>query len=394
MLLYFKYSNDDINVFKVLWSLIFLFRNVREYLEPLDDVAMHKLTCKNFSEETNKKINWVYNMFQDWRNYRNSRDDLISIGCDLSDLSSVTVSSLNFAMCRFLCEFKKLDGSDFPPKTLYQICLCVQFFLETKGYSWRLLSDESFKQVKFTLDNVMKQRTSEGIGITVRQAQVLNMVDEDILWSSGLLGTHTPEVLLQTVMFTIGLSCSLRAGKEHYALRSVQFDSQFTFMYDDRGKLFFRYVEDIGLKTNKGGIKHRKVAPKVVDVYQIGNENKCPVRILNLYLSLLPRPRKCKKLYLQTRKNYSPNNWFRDAPVGENRLRSFVKDLCEKAGIAGFYTNHSLRATGCTRMYNSDIDEQVIEEISGHRSNVVRSYKQTSTRQRELATKCIFGETN
>ena len=119
----------------------------------------------------------------------------------------------------------------------------------------------------------MKKRTSEGIGISVQKAQILNKIDEDILWGIGLLGTHSPEVLLQTVMFTIGLSCSLRAGKEHHVLRSIPFDSQFTFMYDDRGKLFFRYVEDIGLKTNKGGLKHRKVSPKCMFirlVMQIG----------------------------------------------------------------------------------------------------------------------------
>ena len=168
--------------------------------------------------------------------------------------------------------------------------------------------------------------------------------------------------------FTIGLSCSLRAGKEHYNLRNIPFDSQFTFLHDHNGKLYFRYCEDIGLKTNKGGIKHRKFDPKVVDVCQISNAECCPVRILYMYMNLLPEGRKCKSLYLQCRKKFKPNNWFRDAPVGENRMHSFVKDLTTKAGIPGYYTNHSLCATGCTHMYNDDIDEQVIQEISGHRS--------------------------
>ena len=129
-------------------------------------------------------------------------------------------------------------------------------------------------------------------------------------------------------------------------------------------------------------------------VYQISNADRCPIQILNLYLSLLPKGRKCKSLYLQPRKKYSPNNWYCDSPIGENRLRSFVKDLCEKAGIPGFYSNYSLRATGCTRMYNSNLDEQVIQEISGHHSLAVRSYKRTCDKQKELATKCIFGETH
>ena len=46
------------------------------------------------------------------------------------------------------------------------------------------------------------------------------------------------------------------------------------------GKLFIRYTEDIGLKTNKGGLKHRKVDPKIVDVYQLDSIEHCPVRIV------------------------------------------------------------------------------------------------------------------
>ena len=254
-------------------------------------------------------MNWVYNMFKDWRNYRHSLGSA-EITCDLSDISTISEKSLSFALCHFLTEVKKLDRSDFPARTLYDIVICLQFYLESKGISWRIISDEKFKEVKFTLDNTMKKRAADGTGNSVRQAEVLNIMDEDILWSLGLLGTHSPEVLLQTVMFTLGLSCSLHAGKEHYALRSIPFRSQFTFMYDDRGKFFFHYVEEIGLKTNKGGLKHRKVEPKSVDVYQISNVDRCPVRILNLYLSLLPKSHKCKRLYLQPCKKYSPNNWY------------------------------------------------------------------------------------
>ena len=78
-----------------------------------------------------------------------------------------------------------------------------------------------------------------------------------------------PRFLLTTVMFTLGLSCSLRAGKEHYALHSIPLDFQFTFYNDSEGKLYFRYCEDIGLKTSKGGRKHRKIAPKRVDVFHL-----------------------------------------------------------------------------------------------------------------------------
>ena len=44
--------------------------------------------------------------------------------------------------------------------------------------------------------------------------------------------------------------------------------------------------------------------------------------------------------------------WYSNVPVGHNKLASTVKRLCEQAGTSGYRTNHSLRATAATRMYD------------------------------------------
>ena len=61
--------------------------------------------------------------------------------------------------------------------------------------------------------------------------------------------------------------------------------------------------------------------------------------------------------------------------------------MCEVAGIGGYKTNHSLRATDATRLYSSGIDEQLVMERTGHRSTEgVRSYKRTSNKQQEAVS--------
>ena len=58
--------------------------------------------------------------------------------------------------------------------------------------------------------------------------------------------------------------------------------------------------------------------------------------------------------------------------------------MCKAAGICGFKTNHSLRATAATRLYQAGVDEQIIMETTGHKStNGVRCYKHTSAQQKE-----------
>ena len=80
--------------------------------------------------------------------------------------------------------------------------------------------------------------------------------------------------------------------------------------------------------------------------------------------------------------------------MGANKLREVVKTLCVKAGLPGFYTNHSLRSTCATNLYQADIDEQLIQEIMGHRSLAVHSYKRTCDAQRRLVSNCIFSSKN
>ena len=263
------------------------------------DGQLDDLSHKNFSYQTNKKIRWVKNMFVDWRNYRNSISPGEIIYCDLDNVETIDKNSVLFAVPCFITEVKNLDGSEFPSKTLYDIVICHQFYLENLGFTFKLLNDDKFTKIRFTLDNVIKKRVAEGVDGAVCHAQVLSFTDTDLLWSLELLGIHSTEVLINTVVVMLGLSCALRAGEQHRSLQSPPFNSQFEFLYDDNGQLYFKYKEDVGNKTNKGGIKQCKLEPKEVYVYQTSDSSHSPVRIINYYLGLLPEKCNCKEFYLQ-----------------------------------------------------------------------------------------------
>ena len=80
----------------------------------------------------------------------------------------------------------------------------------------------------------------------------------------------------------------------------------------------------------------------------------------------------------------TPTCWYSRKPIGHHKLEGTVARLCNEAGIPGFRTNHSLRATAATRLYNAGVDEQQVMERTGHQSlDGVRSYKHTSMQQKE-----------
>ena len=102
----------------------------------------------------------------------------------------------------------------------------------------------------------------------------------------GLLdiGNLQPRGFTKYCSFMVGKDFALHAGKEYHVLRSPPFESQLQFMHD-KGGIFIRYTEDFGVKMNKGGIKHKRIDPKVVDLFSISNIERCPICIILKYLS-------------------------------------------------------------------------------------------------------------
>ena len=144
----------------------------REFKAPLPIESLIELSHKNFSAETMKKVRWARKMYREWRMSRESLDGG-QIPCDLEDQATITGASLHYALCHFITEIKKLDGTEYPGKTLYDIVICLQFHLECLGFAFKLIHGDQFRDVKYTLDNTVKQQVVCGIGLSVRQAQVL-----------------------------------------------------------------------------------------------------------------------------------------------------------------------------------------------------------------------------
>ena len=162
---------------------------------------------------------------------------------------------------------------------------------------------------------------------------------------------------------------------------------------DDRERERLEYVEDPLAKTNQGGIGSRNTSKRVF-VYGANNSERCPVRLFKKYCRLIPPPKSCKKLYMRPKVKPTPCTWFCDQAYGSNKVTTTVKDICKEAGFQGKFTNHSLRATSASRMFQSNVPEQIIKEITGHRSECVRIYKRTSDDIRQNASNCIGGGKN
>ncbi len=354
--------------------------------EPTSESQLEELCVKQFAETTDKKIAWSVNMFKEWcmnrlrvGPYDNTHGTLQWVNLD--DTGNLLKPHLSLSLCCFLNEIKRKDGKDFPGKSLYEILMCLQFHLEKRGLFWKLLDDSDFVKVKFTLDNIMKKRAQTQCAPDVRCSTPISYSDEEKMWSSGVLGEQSPDQLRNTVMFLLGMHLALRGGEEHHRLRCPPFNCQLTISRDSANEKVLLYQEDFKTKTNQGGLSGRKFVPKQVKIYpNTANSDRDPVRLFEKYVGLLPSDGKCSAFYKYGLKStrLSPVQWYADKPLGVNALKKIVKELTSQAGLVGNFTNHSLRSTAATRMYSKGIDEQVIKEVMGHRSDAVRAYKRMS----------------
>jgi hypothetical protein len=226
-------------------------------------------------------------------------------------------------------------------------------------------SDSSFAKLRLALDARMKQLTATGVGIVRKQAEPLTEDHELILWDKGLFTTETSEGFLYLMFFYNCKLFGLRGGDEHRSLER----EQFIVGEDETGK----YLNFIGrsAKNLQGGLKQRSVTSKNLKIYaKIEQGCRCIVNVYSLYFDLIPE---VGPFYRKPLKGPVPK--FGVQVIGRNRLSELMKEICGKAGFVGNFTNHSGKVTCATRLFQNNVDEQLIMRQTGHRSNAVRMYK-------------------
>ena len=356
---------------------------------------LRKIKMKKRSEN---KVKWAVNAYCEWRISRleSVQFDQSIFDCDLRNLVGITKENLEYSLCRFVPEVTKSKGDGpYPGKTLYQLIVAIQKFVHLNQIKWRLIHGEHFEDLRNVLDNVMKERCADNIGMVRKQADIISYEYEEAMWQKGILGEDGPDKLRATVLFLLGINLALRAVDEHYYLRRDMPDkvSQITIENNTKGVKCLVFREDTCTKTNDGGLNQMRKERKIVWVYPSSNINRCPVRLFSKYISLCPSGYvKKANLYLQSLKNPHPKQWYSREVVGLNKIKEVVKELLSSAKIDGYFTNHSLRRTEGTCLFQAGIYRKLVKEVTGHRSDAVDAYQLTSDEQREQISRVISGE--
>lgn len=347
--------------------------------KPVNNDDLENMRKSAVPLKTRQNTMWADNLWRAWVRARKQAgflgDESKILLCD--NFVDMSRESLSFWLPKFIMEVRKETGDDYPPDSVYNICCGLERNLRLNDREdVNIFVDSDFSKFRQVLDGRMKLLRSSG-KFKKKQSDVITEEIEDKLWEAKILGDHSPQALVDTLFFYIGLYFALRGGDEH---RKLRFEPCQIKVYEPpSGRSYLVYNEDTS-KTNQGGLKNRNREPKrVVHYANTDNPSRCLLQLFKKYNSKCPPNRPAHALYLSPLKAPKGDIWYSRSPIGHNTLAKTIPRLMNNAGIVGNFTNHSLRSTSTTRLFNAHVDEQLIMMRTGHSSEKgVRAYKRAS----------------
>ena len=310
--------------------------------------------------------------------------------CPADLLTSGNFDDLNYWIPRFVNEARRANGCAYPPRTINQLLAALQRYMLGENHLLPKFMDRHnavFRPIHNACDSVYHSLHTSGVRTSVRHTSIISEEEESKLWECGILGTDNPKSLQRAVFYYVGKRFCIRGGEEQRRLGPSQF-------IRSSNPDCITYFE-CGSKNNSGTLKDFRYENKEVPCPALPDERpKCLVFLMDLYLSKLPKYGFEQDILYLRPKRTTPHDpdatWYENVPVGKNSLSTMVKDMCGEANIVG-KTNHSLRATGATTLFQKNVPERIVQKVTGHRSlEALRSYERISVSQNQEVSKILM----
>lgn len=352
----------------------------KNFASPVSNDDIKNCEKEAVPKNTENRNKWAAKLFNNWKTNRESlTEEHDFVECLKEDFTSWNPEQLNFWVPKFLYEIRKKNGDRYPGNTLVSILSGLQALINAAQNVNINFFNSTNKKITNALDTNMKISAKSGVGLHKNSSEVISRQEEETLWEAGQLGSDNPTQLLNTLFYMNGLHFAMRGGDEHRSLQLNQFE-----IVEKIGELPKLIYKENTSKTFNGGLKHRQLEANVKEhSSNITNPSKCHVQLYKKYLSMRPKNAR-SDFYLKPLKQISKegHGYTASAVWGHNKLKNIVSNMCTKAGIIGRKTNHSLKATCATRLFQAGIDEQIIMAKTGHRSTKgVRAYKRMDENQ-------------
>lgn len=228
------------------------------------------------------------------------------------NLLKMRADELNYTLCVFVKEVKKPNGDVYAADSVLYLTYGIQEYLFENGRMDSIFTDqyyESFTSALHEVVNNFKLPTNE-LGYYVTR------IEEEHLWEARQLGAHSPQALLNSLVYFNTKYFMLRTAQDHQKLHFNQLIKQWkksNVQNNNQKSIVLRYYA-----SSKKGWKNEEDRP----FEQHENEEnplRCPVKLYEFYLSKCPQDLKTQKevFYLLPEPSCEADSpvWYSNSPL-------------------------------------------------------------------------------
>jgi len=238
-----------------------------------------------------------------------------------TDLLKLRTDELYFTLCMFVKEVKKPNGDKYSADSIYYLLLGIQEYLFENGRLDNIFTDAYFDPFTTALHEFVKE-----FKLPVNeQGYFVTRIEEEHLWESKQLGAHSPQVLLNTLVYFNTKYFHLKTADDHTKLSFSHLMKHWKKQAatpappptDDKSAaesdktILIRYYPppEKGQKN-----EDRKMYEQYEDTK---NPLRCPVKLYEFYLSKCPENATTRndRFYLQPERSCAPDAapWYTSA---------------------------------------------------------------------------------
>uniref|UniRef100_A0AAY4B9H2 TRASH domain-containing protein n=1 Tax=Denticeps clupeoides TaxID=299321 RepID=A0AAY4B9H2_9TELE len=228
-------------------------------------------------------------------------------------------SELSNSLYHFVREVKQPDGHQYTADRIFCFCLGIQKYLIDNDRNENIFTDSIFIKFATEITRMLRNWTR-----TVESHVLLqSCVEEDYLWQCKLLGTYSPLILLNTLLFfaTKFFQFTTLCQHQHLAFAGISH----CYRNTPTGKITYLRFK---LPELPAGDDNEEDFEDLEMPENTENPLHCPIRLYEFYLSKCPKSVRNRRdvFYLQPEHDCDPSSplWYSNEPLDSATLESLL----------------------------------------------------------------------
>ncbi|XP_064413945.1 zinc finger MYM-type protein 2 isoform X4 [Latimeria chalumnae] len=247
------------------------------------------------------------------------------------DLQSHTADELSCGLARFVHEIRRPNGESYAPDSIYYLCLGIQKYLYENSRTDNIFSDPGYQMFDQELTKILRSWQPS----ILPDGSIFSRVEEDYLWSAKQLGSHSPVVLLNTLLYFNTKYFGLKTVEQHLRLSFGNIVRQWKknpLTKENTVCLQYQVPSLCGDDTEvaHGKRKHEDDDDLIFEQREnTVNPSQCPVKMFECYLSKSPQSltQRMDVFYLQPDFSSFQKDgamWYTTTPLDRSTLENML----------------------------------------------------------------------